>query len=65
MLFDDFIDLLHQADRASDSSDYFLVMSYVVRRQSVALAVLEPLVTDLIATYTKVPYVLRHAVEAT
>jgi hypothetical protein len=46
---DDFVDFLHEADRFVQGDDDLLVVGDVVLAQRAALAVLEPLVADLVA----------------
>ncbi len=64
VLLDDLVNLLHQADRLGEGDDNFLVMSDVVLRESAALAVLEPLLADLVAADVEIPHLLAHALEA-
>ena len=61
---DDFVDLLHQTDRLAEGDDYPLVVGDVVLRQRAALAVLEPLLANLVAADVEVPHVLEYALEA-
>src|SRR5688500_16141464 len=62
---DDFVDLLHQPDGPGQSDDDLLVVGDVVLRERVALAVLMPLLADLVAADVVPPHVLAYALEAT
>ena len=64
VLLDDLVDLLHQADGLGEGDDDLLVVGDVVLRERAALAVLEPLLADLVAADVEVPHVLAHALEA-
>ena len=64
VLLDDLVDLLHQADGLGERDDDLLVVGDVVLRERAALAVLEPLLADLVAADVEVPHVLGHAAEA-
>ena len=64
VLLDDLVDLPHQADGLGEGDDDLLVVGDVVLREHAALAVLEPLLADLVAADVEVPHLLGHATEA-
>ena len=64
MPLDGLVDLLHQANGLGEGDDDLLVVDDVVLGERAALAVLEPLLADLVATDVEVPHVLAHAPQA-
>src|SRR5438132_1516641 len=64
VFFNDLVDLIHDADRLGEGDDNLLVVGDVLLRENATLAVLEPLVTDLVAADVKVPHLLGHTAEA-
>src|ERR1700720_1404434 len=64
VLLDDLVDLLHQANGLSQGDDDLLVMGDVFIGERAALAVLKPLLADLVAANMEIPHSLGHAVEA-
>src|SRR5438046_2248928 len=64
MLLDDCIDLAHQANGLAEGGDDLLIVDDVVLGQRATLAVLEPLLADLIAADFEVPYVFRDTTKA-
>jgi hypothetical protein len=59
----DVVDLPHQADGVSQGDDDLLVMGNVVVGEYAALAILEPLLVDLVPADVEVPDGFRHTVE--
>ena len=64
VLFDDLVDLLHQADGLVERGDDLLVVGDVVLGERAAFSVLEPLLADLVATDVEVPNRFGHASKA-
>jgi hypothetical protein len=65
VLLEDLVDLLYQADGFGEGDDDLVVVGEVVLRQSAALAVLEPLLADLVAADVEVSHVFAHVLEST
>ena len=61
--FDDLVDLGHGVDGLTEGDDDLLVVADILVRERAALAVLEPLVADLVAADLEVPDLLWHALE--
>ena len=64
MLLDDLIDLPHKANGLAQSGNDAVVVGDVGRGKGAALAVLEPLLADLIAADVEVPHGLGNTAEA-
>ena len=64
MLFNDLINLRHQPDGFRQGDDDAVVVVDVVGGEGAALAVLEPLIADLVAADVEVPDVFRDAAKA-
>ena len=62
---DDFVDFGHDADGFAQSDDDLLVVFDIGLRELAALAVFEPLLTNLIAANMKLPDLFGHASEPT
>ena len=65
MIFDDLVDLLHQADGFIQGDDDLVVVGDVILREDAAFVVFEPFLADLIAADVKGPRRFRYAPEAT
>ena len=63
VLLNHIVDLSHQPDGLGQGDDYLLVVSDVLVAEGAALAVLEPLVADLVAADVKVPDGFRNTDE--
>ena len=63
VVFDDLIDLGHDADGLVQGDNDLLVMGDVLVRERATLPVLEPLVADLVAADFEVPDLLGYALE--
>ena len=61
VLVDHFVDFLYQANSFGDSNDDPVVMLDVIFQQLAALAVLEPLLADLVPADVIIPDCIRHA----
>src|SRR4029077_17612068 len=59
-----FINLLHQPDGFGQCNYDLLVVRHVGLRQCTVLAVLEPLLADLVAANVQIPNGLRHAIKS-
>ena len=55
MFINGFVNLFHQCDRLGQSCYYLLVVLDVIELEFAPLAILEPLLTDLVAADVKLP----------
>src|SRR5579885_501301 len=60
LLLNCLVNAFHQRDCLAQGGNNLLILSQIVQRQRAALAVLEPLLTDLIASDMKLPDVSGH-----
>ena len=64
VFFDDRVNLFHEADGVAQGGDDLVVVEDIVGTEVSALAVLEPLLADLVAADVELPHLFRNPFEA-